>query len=52
MVMLTAFLFTSFTIFDLLRRALYTHLMQLAAPSIGAMLIAVCLMCLRWRKIA
>ena len=52
MVMLTAFFLTSFTIFDLLRRPLYTQLMQLAAPSIGAMLLAVCLMRLRWRKLA
>jgi Glycosyltransferase family 87 len=51
-VALTGFLFTSFTIFDLLRRALYTHLMQLGAVTIGAMLIAICLMRLRSRALA
>jgi hypothetical protein len=51
-VALTGFLFTSFTIFDLLRRPLYTHLMQLAAVSVGAVLIAACLVRLRWRALA
>jgi hypothetical protein len=51
-VALTGFFFTSFTIFDLLRRALYTHLMQLGAVTIGAMLIAICLIRLRSRAIA
>jgi hypothetical protein len=51
-VALTAFWFTSFTIFDLLRRPLYTHLMQLAAVSVGAILIAVCLIRLRSQAIA
>ncbi len=51
-VALTGFFFTSFTIFDLLRRALYTHLMQLAAVSVGAVLIAVCLIRLRSQAIA
>ena len=51
-VVLTGFLLTSFTIFDLLRRGLYIRLMELAGPSIGAVLIAACLMRLRWRKIA
>lgn len=50
--MLTGFFLTSFTIFDLLRRPLYIHLMELAAVSIGAVLIAVCLMRLRWRALA
>ena len=49
---LTGFFLTSFTIFDLLRRPLYTHLMQLAAVSVGAMLIAACLIRLRWRAVA
>ena len=49
---LTAFLLTSFTIFDLLRRPLYIHLMQLAGVSVGAMLLALCLMRLRWRSLA
>jgi hypothetical protein len=51
-VVLTGFLLTSFTIFDLLRRGLYIYLMEVAGPSIGAVLIAACLMRLRWRKIA
>jgi hypothetical protein len=51
-VALTGFFLTSFTIFDLLRRPLYTHLMQLAGVSVGAILIAACLMRLRWRNVA
>jgi hypothetical protein len=51
-VALTGFFLTSFTIFDLLRRPLYMHLMQLAAVSVGAVLIAACLIRLRWRAIA
>jgi hypothetical protein len=43
---------TSFTIFDLLGRALYTRLMQLAGVSVGAVLIASCLVRLRWRAAA
>jgi len=46
-VALTGFFFTSFTIFDLLRRPLYTRLMQLGAISVGAVLIAICLIRLR-----
>jgi Glycosyltransferase family 87 len=51
-VVLTAFFLTSFTIFDLLRRPLYFHLMELAAVTVGAVLIAACLIRLRWRAIA
>jgi hypothetical protein len=51
-VVLTGFLFTSFTIFDLLRRPLYMHLMEIGAVSIGAVLIAASLLRLRWRAIA
>ena len=51
-VALTGFFLTSFTIFDLLRRPLYTHLMELAAVSVGAVLIAACLIRLRWRALA
>jgi hypothetical protein len=51
-VALTGFFLTSFTIFDLLRRPLYTHLMQLAGISVGAVLIAACLARLRWRSVA
>jgi hypothetical protein len=43
---------TSFTIFDLLGRPLYTLLMKLAAVSVGAVLVAVCLVHLRWRAVA
>jgi hypothetical protein len=46
----TAFVLTSFTIFDLLRRPLYTHLMQLAGASVGAVLLAVTLVRLRWSE--
>ena len=47
-----AFFLTSFTIFDLLRRPLYTLLMQLAVVSVGAVLVAACLLHLRWRALA
>jgi hypothetical protein len=46
------FLLTSFTIFDLLRRPLYMLLMRLAAVSVGAVLVAACLVRLRWRALA
>jgi hypothetical protein len=49
---LTGFFLTSFTIFDLLRRPLYIHLMELAAVSVGAILLAASLMRLRWRALA
>jgi Glycosyltransferase family 87 len=49
---LMGFFLTSFTIFDLLRRPLYTLLMQLAAVSLGAVLVAACLVHLRWRAVA
>ena len=48
----SGFFLTSFTIFDLLRRTLYTQLMQLAGVSVGAALIAACLIRLRWRALA
>jgi Glycosyltransferase family 87 len=48
----TGIFLTSFTIFDLLRRPLYTHLMQLGAISVGAVLIAATLIRLRWRALA
>ena len=51
-VVLTAFFLTSFTVYDLVRPPLYTHLMQLAAVSVGAILIAACLMRLRWQAVA
>ena len=43
---------TSFTIFDLWGRTLYTALMRMAGISVGAVLLAACLMHLRWRKAA
>jgi hypothetical protein len=51
-VALMGFFLTSFTIFDLLGRTLYTLLMQLAAVSVGAVLVAACLVRLRWRAVA
>ena len=51
-IVLTGFFLTSFTIFDLLRRPLYMHLMQLAAVSVGAVVIAACLIRVRWRALA
>jgi hypothetical protein len=46
------FFLTSFTIFDLLRRTLYTWLMDLSGVSVGAVLMAACLFRLRWRASA
>ena len=43
---------TSFTIWDLVRRTLYAYLMAVSAVSIGAILIAACLIHLRWRALA
>ena len=51
-VALTGFFLTSFTIFDLLRRTLYIRLVELAAVSVGAVLIAACLIRLRWKAVA
>ena len=48
----TGMLLTGFTIFDLLRRPLYTVLMQWSVVSVGAVLIAAALIRLRWRAIA
>jgi Glycosyltransferase family 87 len=49
---LTGFLLTSFMIYDLLRRPLYMFLIQLSATSVGAMLVAACLVRLRWRAVS
>ncbi|HEX2342274.1 MAG TPA: glycosyltransferase family 87 protein [Vicinamibacterales bacterium] len=49
---LMGFFLTSFLIFDLLRRPLYMLLLQLAAASLGAVLVAACLVYLRWRAVA
>jgi hypothetical protein len=51
-VALTGFALTSFTIFDLLRRPLYTYLMHVGAVTVGAVLIAICLFHLRSRASA
>jgi hypothetical protein len=51
-VALTGFFLTSFMIFDLLRRTLYLRLLELAAMSVGAVLIAACLVRLRWKAVA
>ena len=48
----TGMFLTSFTIYDLLGRPLYLHLMQWSAVSVGAVLIAAALIRLRWRAIA
>lgn len=48
----TGIFLTSFTIFDLLRRPLYTQMMQWSAVSVGAVLLAVTLVRLRWRAVA
>jgi hypothetical protein len=51
-VALTGFFLTSFTIFDLLGRTIYIRLVELSAVSVGAVLIAACLVLLRWKGIA
>jgi len=48
----TGVIFTSFTVWDVMRRTLYALSMQWAAVSVGAVLIALCLMRLRWKAIA
>ena len=51
-VALASFLLTSFMIFDLLRRTLYITLVEWSASSVGAVLIALCLIRLRWKALA
>lgn len=51
-VVLTSFLLTSFTVFDLMGRSLYTRLMHLGVVSVGAVLMAICLVQLRSRASA
>lgn len=51
-VALVGVILTSFTVFDIFRRTLYTFLMHWAAPTVGAILIAMCLIRLRSRGIA
>lgn len=48
----TGIFLTSFTIYDLLGRPLYTRLTELSVVSVGAVLIAATLIRLRWRAIA
>jgi hypothetical protein len=43
---------TSFSIFDLLGRALYTEVMRLGGVTVGAVLIGACLIRLRWQAAA
>lgn len=52
MVALAGFLLTSFTIFDLFGRSLFTLLMRWGAISVGAVLIAICLIHVRSRALA
>jgi hypothetical protein len=49
---LTGFFLTSFTIFDLLGRTIYIRLVELSAVSVGAVLIAACLVRIRWKGLA
>ena len=48
----TGFFLTSFTIFDLLGRSLYLFLIEAAAVSVGAVLVAACLIHVRMRGAA
>jgi hypothetical protein len=49
---LVGFFLTSFTIFDLLGRTFYAFLMRWDMVSVGAVLLAACLVHLRWRAVA
>jgi hypothetical protein len=51
-VTLTGFVLTSFTIFDLLGRPLYSSLMRMGVVTVGAVLLATCLIHLRSRALA
>ena len=46
-VTLAGFILTGLTIFDLLGRSLYLHLMQLGVVTVGAALLAICLIRVR-----
>jgi hypothetical protein len=46
------FLLTSFLVFDLMGRTVYIRLVNLSASSVGAVLIAACLIRLRWKAAA
>jgi hypothetical protein len=43
---------TSFAIFDLMRRPLYTFVMNSGIPTLGALAVLACLLRLRWRALA
>jgi hypothetical protein len=45
-------LLTSFSVYDIMRRPLYLFVMRWAGVSVGAVLLAVCLIRLRWRALA
>jgi hypothetical protein len=51
-VALVGVVLTSFTVFDIFRRTLYIFLVQRAAPTVGAVLLAMCLIRLRSRALA
>ena len=51
-VALLGFLLTSFMVFDILGRTVYIRLVTLSASSVGAVLIAACLVRLRWKAVA
>lgn len=48
----TGFLLTSFATYELLRRTVYFHVMAWGGGTVGAILIAVSLLHLRWRALA
>ena len=49
---MAGFILTSFTIFDLMQRFLYTHLMAISGVTLGALLLTASLAHLRWRALA
>lgn len=51
-VAMTGFILTSFLIYDVERRTLYLFLVERSASSVGAVLIAACLLRLRWKAVA
>ena len=51
-VAMTGFVLTSFAFYDFMRRTLYFLLMDYGATTVGAVLLAACLIRLRWRALA
>jgi hypothetical protein len=49
---MVGFILTSFVVYDLMRRQLYFFLLDWGAGSVGAVLIAACLIRLRYRALA